>query len=283
MTASDEPSRVAEWLAKQGYPLELRVGQILRKAGWRVQHARWYTDPDSGKARETDIVAELWESDQGKPQKSVCIQLVVECKSSQDKPWVVFSAPQERLPLLLRDTAVADRYSRDALWAAGTRKIKLPSLLTGWKALGHGVVRAHTDGKTGDPTSPFAALHAVVSAATALGREHADFALAAADHWFSSYVVVPLIVLDGSLYQYSLTDESKEHLQPIHRIAVPVMRQGDWEQTNVTVVTYSSFDAYTEEVTPDAIRFAGELLPHTPEIAAFLASRTKKVGRDRPT
>jgi hypothetical protein len=57
--ASSEES-VLSWLRGQGYPLELRIGNVLRRRGWHVEHADWYLDPVSNALREIDIRASLY-------------------------------------------------------------------------------------------------------------------------------------------------------------------------------------------------------------------------------
>jgi hypothetical protein len=286
VTENSGPSKteldsVKEWLVKQGYPLELRVGQVLRRAEWHVEHGHWYTDPQTGKARETDLVADIWATDDGKPRKSVCLQMVIECKSSPGKPWVVFSAPHNRLPLIMHDTSVADGFSRDALWTASRHKVALPRLLTGWHKLGHGIVKAHSDGRSGDPTSPFAALLSVVSAAEALGKEHAELALLSGSHWYTGYVVVPLLVLDGALYEYRITEDGREELLEVERIAVPVAVHGGPDVINVTIVTFREFSQFVEETTTEGRRFAAELLPHAEDVLVLLHSRAEAAAKHR--
>lgn len=57
--AGNLEARVRAWLARQGYPLELRVARLFAKMGWATAHAVIYNDPDTGKPCECDVVATI--------------------------------------------------------------------------------------------------------------------------------------------------------------------------------------------------------------------------------
>lgn len=80
---------VAEWLRKRGYPLEMEVAQILKRAGFGVVQSEFYEDRDGGTWRETDVIAYEESRESG---CHAVFGLVAECKGSKDKPWVLFSA-----------------------------------------------------------------------------------------------------------------------------------------------------------------------------------------------
>src|SRR5436309_14473721 len=89
--------RVRSWLKAQGYPLEMRVAEILRASGAGWDHGRVYHDQVTGKPREIAVVGyfDLWE----KPEFS--IHLVFECKHTRDKPWILFSTANPMFSNLL--------------------------------------------------------------------------------------------------------------------------------------------------------------------------------------
>jgi hypothetical protein len=78
--------RVREWLHKSGYPLELEVAAVLHSKEFSVTPSFIYSDEESGKNREIDIVAtksdKMGFSHAG---------FVIECKSTPN-PWVVFKS-----------------------------------------------------------------------------------------------------------------------------------------------------------------------------------------------
>ncbi len=81
--------RVESWLDSSGRALELRVACAFRQHGaTAVQQSFEHVDPRSQQVREADGRADFpWTDLSDLP---CTITAVVECKSSQDKPWVAF-------------------------------------------------------------------------------------------------------------------------------------------------------------------------------------------------
>ncbi|NOH01035.1 MAG: hypothetical protein HND47_03175 [Chloroflexi bacterium] len=97
--------QILEWLKTQGYPLELEVALAFQKEGFSVFSSDWYEDYETGELREIDVTALKW-SDTSKPRHlQVCYR--IECKTSREKPWVVFKSDSESAnfsPFLLMAT-----------------------------------------------------------------------------------------------------------------------------------------------------------------------------------
>ena len=53
--------KIRKWLETQGYPLEMRVAREFKSHGFRVLQSEYYTDPESGASRETDVIAHVQE------------------------------------------------------------------------------------------------------------------------------------------------------------------------------------------------------------------------------
>jgi hypothetical protein len=79
-------TRVHNWLRSEGYPTEMRAAAILRAAGFAVRQGQHYTDPETGKSREIDVVCRL-DDELGVGS----FRLIAECKLST-KPWIVFTS-----------------------------------------------------------------------------------------------------------------------------------------------------------------------------------------------
>lgn len=80
---------VLEWLDKQEYPLEMRVAREFQSHGFAVIQSEYYESGES-KSREIDVVAYKQRSFGSLLTR---FTLVVECKSSKQKPWILFSLP----------------------------------------------------------------------------------------------------------------------------------------------------------------------------------------------
>ncbi|MBW4421175.1 MAG: hypothetical protein KME13_18400 [Myxacorys californica WJT36-NPBG1] len=81
-------SSFEENIRKTGFPLEFRIAEILRKAGWSVINNRYYADDLTGTVREVDLIAY-------KVRKVRDFQLftsiVISCKKSEDCLWALLS------------------------------------------------------------------------------------------------------------------------------------------------------------------------------------------------
>jgi hypothetical protein len=80
--------KIENWLLKGGYPLEMRVANILQEQGFFVEISKRYKDPLEGKIREIDVVAKVVH--QLENAKHIAINLIIECKYSPNKPWILF-------------------------------------------------------------------------------------------------------------------------------------------------------------------------------------------------
>ena len=80
---------VGQWLERSGHAFELRTARAFRKGGAKpVTLSFTYTDGNTGALREGDVLAEYsWTAMNNTPAS---IEVVAECKSGRDHPWVAF-------------------------------------------------------------------------------------------------------------------------------------------------------------------------------------------------
>ncbi len=86
--------KIKDWLDRQGYPLEMRVAKELTKAGFESYQSHYYTDPETEKQREIDVIGNCRSSN---GTNIVNFQLIIECKNNQDKPWIAFSSLENEI------------------------------------------------------------------------------------------------------------------------------------------------------------------------------------------
>jgi len=79
---------VASWLETQGYPLEMEIASIAQGCGFDVSQSDYYQDPEDNKYREIDLVLSLSKFSN---RFHLSYNLLVECKSGKDKPWLLLS------------------------------------------------------------------------------------------------------------------------------------------------------------------------------------------------
>lgn len=87
--------RVLNEISKTGFPLELRVSELLNNLDYHVANNLYYVDLDEGKGREIDLRT-LKNHDFKIQSKQYFVRhcLLIECKKSQKKPWVIFTSPE---------------------------------------------------------------------------------------------------------------------------------------------------------------------------------------------
>src|ERR1700682_737273 len=98
----DLPEKLNDWLRREGYPFEMRVAQSFRKAGFHITQSDYYTDPETNTPREIDVVATVQRST--KDNLIFRIMFLIECKSSTDKPWLLFCGPEKDMAAPARVT-----------------------------------------------------------------------------------------------------------------------------------------------------------------------------------
>jgi hypothetical protein len=275
---SDESleSRIRSWLAKQGYPFELHVGRILRSAGWGIEHAQLFADPETSKVREIDIVASI---QTGQPDKGVVsIHWAIECKSAVDHPWVVFTSkgPSEGIspsapyfaPGMIGTAVMVD--------AMELGKLTPTYQVTG--PIGHGVVRAFGDGKSGDPSGAYSGLLGATAAANALARANGTFWLQHAGDVAILNVFMPAVVIDGSLFEMELTDEGDEILREVGRSLVWCRNPGgNAEASLVNVITVAELSRFAKQSIRDSLEIANRALIRAPDIWRKYRNRSANV------
>jgi hypothetical protein len=78
--------KIKDWLLKGGFPLEMKIVNSLLKEGFEVAQSVYYQDFETNKFRETDIIASKYKRINN---TWIHITFVIECKKSNDKPWIV--------------------------------------------------------------------------------------------------------------------------------------------------------------------------------------------------
>jgi len=86
-------------ITKSGFSHEINIIQRLRDEELTVFPNLGYVDSED-KPHEIDAFAIIKDYDEEKNFDDVSLNLIVECKSSSDKPWVFFDDPEDALSLL---------------------------------------------------------------------------------------------------------------------------------------------------------------------------------------
>jgi len=84
--------KIPQALAKTGFPLELKVANSFRKAGFGVITNRYYVDDVDGKSKELDLIA--YKFTKGR-DLDVVTAVLTSCKKDSENSWVFMSTKKE--------------------------------------------------------------------------------------------------------------------------------------------------------------------------------------------
>jgi hypothetical protein len=226
--------RVSEWLATQGYPLELSVAKAFRAERFRVMQAEYYTDPESQSAREIDVVASM---DARQSDYLFRVSFVVECKMSREKPWVLFTSDG---PGLADPARVVQRAS-NRMGARLLRALAKENSMHGLALFHlhgppcHGVTQAFTSGLD----AAYAALLGSAKATKALALARGASRVPMLQLFF------PLVVIEGRAFNYCLRDDGRATVDEVAEGTLlwrnPVV---DVSHTIVDIVTVAGLSSY---------------------------------------
>lgn len=197
MSKSDLLISVEKWLKEQGYPLEMRVAQFFLHHAWLLHHSRRYNDPITGKEREIDILAF---NDDSANNSRFHGRLVIECKWTSKRPWVLFDSSRSITSYgYLRSSAMNKTATKkiDNLFKQGFLSHDLSDgfpLFSSYKEC-YTVVQALRKSNTNDVA--YSAVESAVNAAD-------FFADQSSEHCF---IYIPTVIIDGELCQCNLNEK----------------------------------------------------------------------------
>ncbi|MGW4371728.1 hypothetical protein ACWEKT_39535 [Nocardia takedensis] len=202
-------ANIATWLKKQGYPLEMRAAKILKSKNMWVSMGKYYRDIETNTQRETDIYASA-ERDNG-GDEALDINLVIECKSSSEKPWILFvdrkKPPSPSILRGLRLRVPKDGWLQPACRNASRAGRKTP-ILDGYPPFGYALAQAFKERNEDH------AFDGIISAAKAAAGIHQE--LSNDPETPIRSVVIPMLLIGGPLVQCELDDDNDDmHLTPI--------------------------------------------------------------------
>ena len=249
--------KVRDWLLREGYPFELRIGRQLLGAGFHdIAHGRFFRDLDTEKWREIDVMAfalakPFFEQGEGQSRPPLIgVRFVVECKHGH-RPWVVMASPtspaQNQFPSSFLEGRVATALLRQAEMpdispggASGTG-LSLEAFSFG-AYLGHNVVqtaaltRSESKGdklgpeSQGQPNAAYSAVRSVVAAAGAVAKQVNDAQieqLKLKQPLSGMSVILPVIVCNAPMFRLSLSEGGEESLDEIDEAAIAAPPSGD--------------------------------------------------------
>lgn len=194
--------KVAEWVQKHGFSLEMRAAAAFRKAGFEVKQSAHYHDRGLGLDREIDVIARR------ATLQPTRVHFVAECKSS-DKPWVALISP-DTLNGTSRTHAwgILTQEAIDTFSAQGDSFFRLLPWYEVPDECGYSLRKAFVDRDDG-----FAAATAVCRAA-----QYQVLPMQADRRQLPEYAVsFPVIVVDSPIIECRLSDTGSIELIEVNR------------------------------------------------------------------
>jgi len=255
VTGSNQPSdgllnKVGAWLEGQGYPLELLVANAFLSGRAQVIQSDYFSDPETQTMREIDVVASYSADPIAKTRNAkpwfYRIALTIECKTSRDKPWVLFTSPAAGIarPASVVQR-VATRTGRQFLHAvARDRPVQDLPVFRLPERPGFGITQAFTSGQD----IPYSAVLSASKAALARSRDYDN--PQAGERVPPCVLIFPTVILDGLLCECYLDPGSSEpHLALVERgMLVSRHQAAGMPHTIVTIVTSAQLGALVDEV-----------------------------------
>jgi hypothetical protein len=258
-----EQAKILAWLRDTGHPLELRVGKRFQGLGWHVNYNRWFRDPTTNKPRPIDVQTIV--GGVRPKEASIFYSLCVECKTSH-KPWVGVGSGAPFGENGFLELAVGG-LSMLTLIGATAEHIRPPDIVPTDTPRVGGLLQALVAKNEGDPSAPYAALRQARSAALAMDREYRETSLQVYPKLSTTSVVVPLVILDGQLFEYTVDNALDDSLREVDTLVASVPGEGESEAALVPVMTERYAERMGSQFYQAAHNFCVALLPHASVLA----------------
>jgi hypothetical protein len=270
---SNKADNVTEWVEKQGYSLEMRVAKKFRDANFRVSQFNHYIDQESQSVRPVDVVAS---NTRNIKESTVDLKVYAECKYVGDnRAWVIITT-QEKFNKYMYFSRVL-RNNHPANWKAietlqGRFIGKLVQFAEGKqefdfftrKTAGYIVRQAFLD----KHDSAYEAIVEIGKSVEAHDLENENFYKKSLEVFeqsenlhsapsFGLYlsIAIPIVVINGELYESSLADDGRIETRKIEHgiVLVPYRRREKEPNAQVTlssiaIVTETHLESYISDM-----------------------------------
>lgn len=238
-------AQILSEINKTGFPLELRISDLITTQGYTKQHSVYYVDNDEGKGRELDILAHkfLWDQ-KGKSIWFIDNYMTVECKKS-DKPWVIFTSPNNseadrnifRYDHMIEQNIKIPTWSPDEIWETVIEPVSKINPLFSSARTGRTYFIPFTNSETSEMI--YKSLTTSVKATIAL-RETTGYSGSRLCFYY------PTVVLQGKLFEAYL-EKSEIKLREADMLPVSfTYKSSKYKPVNyiVPIVTENAFKKY---------------------------------------
>jgi hypothetical protein len=258
-------SRLRKWIENKGIPLEMKTAQLFQKLGYEISSSVNYKDSETSKIREIDIIARKYHlMDE---HIFFCINFVIECKYSQNRPWILFkqlNKENKKEEYSTFHTAFGNYYGDVALLELyPTDYLKNP-LFKIEREPYYSIRQSLIDNK--DIDSSYIAIKQLLNAIISLKeREHKDK--------FFANIYIPLVIVDGQLYECYLTDNSGIEIRKNDFGMLMISKaESNYGQIYIRVVSYDYLDNYLIELDDGIENLLNNIGAKIPETLSMMKS-----------
>lgn len=226
---SDKLKNIRSWLNKNGYPLEMKVAKILKEKGFEIGQSILYKDNETGKYRETDIIAHIT-----KNINNVWFNLtfVFECKKTIEKPWVAFINKTEEKNLTNTPPIFGSRNAQLLFQQIiKNNNYRSPTIFPDLKKYAYNLVSSHNENKD----LAYNAMQSVLKATDYLVTKSNE-----SNKMFCN-IYIPIIVIEGSLIEASLDQNNEIELCEINKSYVITTKSFEEQSSSLLMVITSEF------------------------------------------
>lgn len=246
----------------------MEIAQCLKIAEFSVVQSEYFEDSESGKWRETDVVA--YAEHQSDSCRAI-FALIAECKGRKDKPWVLFCS-KDNYPDSLSVTrrASSDRGESILRALAFNEEIKKSPLFVVPERPGYGLTVAFKD--DGNSDVAFQALNSVLKATIGLINrlDNIQIVNIIPFAW-------PVIITNAPLFESYLDDEGELQVSEIQKGLLiwknPIINR----HTLLHIYTKDQFIAESKEIYANALDFIKLAAQENDK-----SPRTKENGNSEP-
>ncbi|MCD2332913.1 hypothetical protein CON01_01675 [Bacillus thuringiensis] len=207
----DLKEKLLQDIKKTGYPLELKITSIFDKCGWRTQSNSYYIDKDENKGREIDLIASKWEQldDDDGNYLEMTFYFITEIKTAWAKPWVLFSVTENKTGFIRHSVNL--EVNKGVQYRRIIESYFIENVLNVQSRLG----KSYYEGFSGNGSRDdiFKALSGTVKAL----EHYKESSFASKDRSTDKIVdcYIPLIIIDGPLFEAYLDDKGEIQLEEV--------------------------------------------------------------------
>ncbi len=264
-------NKILEWLSKEGYPLEFKVANIFRANRFHTSQGKYVTDFKTDVPREIDVVAEIT---QDLDESFLRISYLIECKWTENKPWVVFTDRNSRIsPSACIAQSIATKSADAILW-----------VLAGDKQL-HDLSIFHTPDRPGfngrqafgsQNDLVYSTLQSIMSACYSMKNDYETYHKKPEDSLSFGVLIIPIIVIEGRLFEtfYSDTSDSIE-IEEKKIIRLHWRGSQAWHlHSTIDIVTLDALPNYVKKLSTETNFLMKQMTTTYPQIKECIIQKT---------